>query len=471
MTEEKKYNKSIIKSILMIAIPIVFVNILQVMYSLIDTFWVGKLGANAIAAISISFPILFLMMAFANGITVAGSVFVSQYKGKNDKESISKFSGQTMLVVVGISLILSVIGYFAAEPLLRLVGATDEIMKDAIGYLQVSFLGLASTFVFFVFQSLMRGVGEVKKATYIIFSGVFLNLITVPLFVFGKFGIPAMGVTGSAIATIICQTLGSLIALYLLFISKKNEIHISMKDLIPDIKFIKQIFKVGIPSSIEQIVRSSGMILMIFTVTAFGTVLTAAYGLGSRMSMFVVIPALGFMIATSVLVGQAIGSGDKKRAEEVAKKAATMAFISLSIISILFFVFAKQIVGVFIQNDPIVTDISITFMKFLAVTFGMMGVSMTFMGAFVGSGNTILSMTLTTLQLLVNFIVALVLSKFTPLGYMGIFWSYPIAAITMFIIAIIIFIKGDWKDKKITEDVKRKEIVENETLMKEFTEE
>ncbi len=469
MTEIK--NKSITKSILTIAVPIVFVNILQVAYSLVDTYWVGKLGANAIASISISFPILFLIMAIANGLTVAGSVFVSQYKGKNDKENISKFSGQTMITVTVLSLILSVVGFFTSVPLLKLIGAGPEIINDAAGYLQVSCLGLSSTFIFFVFQSIMRGVGEVKKATYIMFLGVVLNFFIDPIFIFGNFGIHAMGVTGSAVATIICQIAGSLIALYFLFFNKKNEIHISVKNLIPDFKFIKQIFKIGLPSSMEQIIRSSGMILMMFLVTGFGTILTAAYGLGTRMFSFVIIPALGFMIAVSILVGQNIGSGDKKRAEEIAKKGAIMAFLALTLISVIFFVFAKFIIQMFIQDDSAVIDVSVKFMRFLSVTFGMMGISMTLMGAFMGSGNTVTSMILTTFQLFINFVLALILSKFTSLGYNGIFWSYPIATFIMFIIAIIIFLKGDWKNKKITEEMKIKDTVEEETLIREFAEE
>lgn len=474
MTEElkikKNYEKSILKSILAISIPIVLVNILQVMYNLTDTYWVGKLGSNAVASISIGFPILFLLISFANGLTVAGTVFVSQFKGKGDQKNINKFSAQTLIIVSLISIILSIIGYLLSNKMLTAIGADETILKDASSYLRISFLSLLPTFIFSIFQSTMRGVGEVKKATIIILLTVVLNFFLDPLFIMGGFGIPAMGVTGSAIATTIAQIISAVVSIYFLFFYKKNEIKLDIKDLKIDLTYLKQILKIGLPSSFEQIARSIGMVANTVIVASFGTLIIAAYGLGTRMFSFVIIPAIGFMVAVSTLVGQAMGVKDIKKIESIAKQGSILAFSVLTGIGVLFFVFAKNIAQIFIPNDFAVIEKAAEFIKLLSLSFGFIGINMTLSGVLVGTGNTSTSMKLTMTNTFLGFFIALILSKFTPIGYVGIWLSYLINGVIMLIATYLIIIKGKWKNKEITKDIEIQENIEFETLLKESIE-
>src|SRR5690606_11418111 len=150
---------SIVKSIFGLSVPIILANLLQTVYQLTDTFWVGRLGAEAVAAVSLSFPIVFLMLSMGGGLFIAGSILVAQYKGKDDLHQVDYVSAQTLMMLVLVTLVLTPIGYFSAEPLMRLIGAEPNVLVGAASYLRITFLGSVFLFGYFAFQALMRGVG------------------------------------------------------------------------------------------------------------------------------------------------------------------------------------------------------------------------------------------------------------------------------------------------------------------------
>ena len=193
---------SIVRSLVALSLPIVFANILQTAYQLVDTFWVGRLGGEAVAAVSVSFPLIFLMIALGGGLAVAGSVLVAQYVGARNAARVNHVTAQTLLMVGVVSVLLAAVGYGSSAYALGLMGVTPPTLGDATRYLQVSFLGLPFTFGYFVYQSVLRGIGEVRAPVYIVFGTVLLNLALDPLFIFGWGPIPGAGVTGAAYATI-----------------------------------------------------------------------------------------------------------------------------------------------------------------------------------------------------------------------------------------------------------------------------
>lgn len=183
---KKDFTKGpILGGLISLAVPIILANILQSAYQLIDTFWLGRLGAFAVAAVSLSFPVFFLILSVGAGITIGATVIVSQYKGAKNQRQVDYSSSQSVLIIFVISVFLAVIGYFGAGPMMRLVGAGPEILDESISYFQVSSLGFVFLFMFFVFQSLMRGIGNVWLPMYIVLGTVFLNLVLDPLFIFG----------------------------------------------------------------------------------------------------------------------------------------------------------------------------------------------------------------------------------------------------------------------------------------------
>lgn len=450
----KKRNKSytegnILHSLVDLAVPIILANILQTAYQLIDTFWLGRLGANAVAAVSISFPILFLVLALGAGLTLAGTVLVAQYKGAGDQQQVDYSSSQMVFVIFFVSIFLAAVGYFAAPALMTLIGAGPEIWSDSVEYFQVSSFGFVFLFLFFVFLSLMRGIGNVWFPTLIILFTVFLNLALDPLFIFGWGPVPGFGVAGAAVASVFTQGISAIIALVVLFRGTMG-IRIHWAQMKPDFSWTRRLFVLGIPASLEQSTRAGGMAVMVMLVTGYGAEIVAAYGIGARILSLVIVPALGLGIATTSLVGQNIGAGKIKRAEQIGDLSSKVAFFGLTSVGLLLFIFATPLTTFFVPDDPQVIRDGADFIRIMALSFGLLGVQQVLNGTFNGAGFTQASMIISIFALwVVRFPLAFILSSKTSLGYVGIWWAFPISNALAAAVAFAYYKSGYWKLRTI----------------------
>ena len=439
----------IISSLLSLAGPIIAANILQSAYQLIDTFWLGRLGADAVAAVSLSFPLLFLVLSLGAGLTLAGTVMVARYKGADNQLMIDFSSSQSVFLIFLTAILLAILSYFAAEPLMKVIGAGPDIIKDAITYFKVSSIGFVFLFLFFIFQSLMRGIGNVMLPVYIVLSTVVLNAVLDPLFIYGYGPIPGFGVAGAAVSSVITQAVASSIGLYILF-KGKHGIKISLASMNFNIENLKKTFNIGFPASIEQSTRALGMTMMMAIVTSFGSDIVAAYGIGARMLSFIVVPALGLGIATTSLVGQNIGALKIKRAEKVANLSAKVAFFGFTGMGLLMFVIAEPLTAIFIPDDPQVIKDGALFIKIMSVSFGFLGLQQVMNGTFNGAGFTKASMIISIMSLwVVRFPLAFILSYNLKMGPEGIWWSFPISNLIAGIVAFVYFKTGYWKKRVI----------------------
>lgn len=458
---------SIAKSLLKLSIPIILANILQTAYQLTDTFWVGRLGTVAVAAVSISFPVIFLLVSIGGGLAMAGTILVAQYKGKGDAEKVNHITSQTLLMVFFVSVVISTLGYFLAPLLIKLMGAEKEVFDTAVSYMKVSFFGMIFVFTYMVFQSLMRGVGDVKTPAFIVLGTVLLNLILDPLFIFGYGFIPAFGVSGAAFATIGTEGLAMVIGISLL-LKGNHQIKLNLSDLNPDFDLLKRLVKLGFPASVEQSTRALGMTLITFLVASFGTLTVATYGVGTRILSFVIIPAMGLAMATSTLVGQNMGAGKVDRAEKVAKLGSFLSFVILTGVGVILFFSSKIVATLFLPNDLEAIKSTALFIKIISLSFGFIGVQMSLNGVFRGSGNTFISMILSIVSLWVlQFPLSYVLSKHTSLAELGIWIAIPATNVIAAFISITWFLEGTWKSKKITEDEKLEEEIFEEVMIEE----
>ena len=448
MRKTNKYTEGkIFNSLFSLAVPIIFANILQTAYQLIDTFWLGRLGANAVAAVSLSFPVLFLVLSVGSGLTLAGTVMVSQYKGADNQRMVNFSSSQTISLIFFISTLLAGISYFAAGPLMNIIGAGPEILEESIAYFKVSSLGFVFLFIFFAFQSLMRGIGNVMLPVYIVFGTVLLNLVLDPLFIYGYGPIPGFGVAGAAVASVFTQGISAVIGVVIL-LRGKSGIRIDFSLMLPDFDILKRIVRLGFPASVEQSTRALGMTMMVILVTSFGSEVVAAYGIGARILSFIIIPALGLAIATTSLVGQNIGAIKIKRAEKVANLSNKIAFFGLTGIGILMFLLAEPLTAFFIPEEPEVIEDASLFIKIMAPSFGLLAVQQVLNGVFNGAGFTKASMLISILSLwIVRFPVAYILSYKTSLGYEGIWWSFPISNFIAAGAAFGYYKVGYWKKR------------------------
>jgi putative MATE family efflux protein len=445
----KDYTKGpILKALITLSLPIIFANIFSTVYQLTDTFWVGRLGEEAVAAVSLAFPITFFLSALSIGLASAGSILVAQYKGKKDQKSIDFTSAQTISLLFITSLIVSIAGFFFSESFIGLMNPEPVVAIEAVKYMQITFIGFVFFTFFFGYQSVMRGVGEVKIPMYIILFTVFLNFILDPLFILGWGPVPEFGVSGAAIATIGTESLASLIGMIILFRGFRG-IKIKLKNLKPDFDELKKLAKIGFPTSVEMSSRSLSMVIMTFLIAVFGTTTIASYGMGGRILSFIIIPALGIAFGTATLVGQNIGADKFDRALKTTYTSMKLGFFTLLGIGILTFIFAEPIVAAFIPGEIEVIKESAKFLRIMSIGYPFIGLYMGVIGTFRGSGNTRIAMDITLIFAVIMVSLAFVLSRYTPLGAEGIWWSYPIANAIGTIIGLAYFAKSKWKEKRI----------------------
>lgn len=463
-TNSRLLEGPILASLLKLSVPIVLANVLQSGYQLIDAFWVGRLGGHAVAAVSVSFPVTFLLVALGSGFGVAGSTLIAQYMGAGNAPMVNRIAAQTLLMVAAVSLVLSAVGFVLAPYLLALLDVAPEVYRGALTFLRFSLAAMIFTFGFAMFQSLMRGVGEVRLPLYIVAGTVLLNLVLDPLLIFGF----KLGVGGAALATLITQALALLIGLRLLLRGRWG-IQLTLRQFKPDPAFIRRAFALGFPASIEMSARALGMNVMIFLVTGFGTVTTAAYGVGINVLSFIVIPALGLSMATAALVGQNIGAGQVARAARIARLAAAIAFVSLTLVGALVFAFAPELVAFFVPDDEAVIATGARFLRTVALTFGFMGLQMALSGVFRASGNTLVAMVLTLVsQWVLQFPLAFVLSRDSVLGLNGLWWAFPVTNVLIAVVTVLWFLKGDWMRRRLAaESDPLAERVSDEVLIEE----
>ncbi|MEJ1967249.1 MAG: MATE family efflux transporter [Rhizomicrobium sp.] len=433
------------RSLFLLAFPIMGGNILQIAYQLVDAFWVGRLGASAVAAVSVSMPLMFLMMSIGMGFTIAGSTLIAQYVGARNRAMVDHVAGQTMLTVVAVSLVLGLLGFVIAPYLLELMEVAPEVYRNALGFLRVQLLSLPLAFAYFCFQSQMRGVGQVTVPLYIIAGTVFVNFALDPVFIF----VLGWGVMGAALATMVSQFLSAVAAIVLLMQGRYG-IRLRIESLRPDFAFIRRAFNLGYPAAIEGSARGLGVTVMMFLITSFGTVTTAAYGVGGNVLQFVVIPAMGFSMAISTLVGQNIGAGNIKRAEAVARLAALITFGVLTAFGAFAFVFANHIAAFFVPNDKAVVHEASVFIRTISWSFGFIGVQFALMGVLRASGNMFAAMVISLVsQWMLTFPLAYVLSHRAHLGAHGIWWAFPVANVATAVVSFLWFSRGDWKKRRI----------------------
>lgn len=457
----------LLRALVILAVPIILGNILQTAYQVTDAFWVGRLGATAVAAVSICFPVTFLVIALGSGLAMAGATLTAQYMGAGRQDMVNHVAAQTMLMVAVVSTLLSSIGYFLAPHLLRLLGVEQAVHVEALGFLRISFVGIIFVFLYLMFQSLMRGIGQTRLPLFIVAGTVLLNFALDPLFIFGWGPFPALGVRGAALATLSTQAIAALIGM-VVFLKGWQGIKITWGDLKPDLRYIRRAFNLGFPGSIELSTRGLGLIIMSFLVASFGTETIAAYGVGSNVLQVITIPALGLSMAVSTLVGQNIGAGQLRRASQAALLGTTFGFAVLTLAGIGAWFAAEHLIAFFIPEDPSVIASGARFIRIMCLAWGAIGIHLCVVASFRASGNMLITMVIALVaQFVVQFPLAYVLSKHTTLDEQGIWWSFPITNIVAAIVAAVWFSRGTWKLTRLTEEDKQVAEVTRETIIEE----
>ncbi|AGB31624.1 MATE family drug/sodium antiporter [Natrinema pellirubrum DSM 15624] len=455
---------SIGKPLFFLSMPIVVTNLFQTAYNLADTFWLGQYDTDALAAISFAFPMVFLLISLGMGISVAGSVLVAQFTGAGEEREAEYAASQTITFAVIASVILGSVGYVSVDTFLGLLGASRDVLPLATSYMEVISLGLLFMFGFAVFVALMRGYGDTITPMLVMFGSVVLNIVIDPFLIFGwtvvenaplvgTLAFPELGIQGAAIATVFSRALALVVGLVIMFRGTRG-VKIRLRDMAPDLSYLRRLVRIGLPASIEGTGRAVSMNLLLVIVALFPDTVVAAYGIGTRVFSVAFLPALAVARGVETMTGQNIGANKPDRAERAAGLAAKVLFGALTVAGIAAFLFPEPIVSVFVGADQAnaaqVVAIGAEFIRYVALTFGFMGIMRAYTGSFRGAGKTLTAAAISVVTLgVVRFPIAWLTAG--PLGETGIWLSFAISNVAGATIAYAWYRRGTWRGSDLTE--------------------
>ena len=477
---------NVFKPLLVLSAPIVLSQLMQVGYNLIDTFWVGRLGADAVSTISFAWPIVFLLISLASGFTVAGTTLVSQNEGAGNTERVNHVAGQTITFTLIGSVVIAVLGYLLAPTLLQIVGTPTgtSIYADAVEYTRTIFVGIYMMFGFFMFQALLRGWGDTVTPMYLMLLGVVINLLPDPFLIFGftdnalfellgltglestlfgLTGFTGFGVQGAAIATILARGTGAIVGMWLL-LSGRVGIDLSPSDFRPERETIAKIVRIGAPSSVEQSMRALGVTALTALIALAGPNAVAAFGIGNRLNSLVFLPAIGLAQGTATAVGQNVGASKFDRARRSVGLSSAVIVGALAIVAVIAYVFAEPIVSIFVTGEGAasVIGIGVDYLRIIGPTFLFLGVFRIINGAFKGSGNTATSMGLSIVSLWIfRLPVAYVLITSFDMGATGVWYAIAFSNVASALVAGAWFLRGTWATSVVGSDDEKDDLVES----------
>lgn len=428
-------------SLLYLSLPIVAINLLRMAYNMADTFWLAKLSKEAIAAVTFSFPVVFMMISMGIGVSIAGSIMVANFKGKGRTEMVEYTASQTLVFSFIVASLMGLLTFFNLEKILSLLGASGKVLPLSLGYLRIISIGIFSLFGFSVFISLMRGYGDTITPMFVMLGSVVLNVIIDPILIFGYGPIPAMGIEGAAVATVISRGLAMITGVLILFSGRKG-IRTRLNYMLPDFKFLKDMFSVALPASVEVMAESICLNAMIAIVGQFSNSVVAGYGIGSKIYSLVFLPAMAASRGISTLTGQNLGADKNWRVREANYMAARFIFLLLTVVGVVVFFGAEYFIKVFNSNPEVISTGS-QFLRYIAVSFGFTGIWASFNGGFRGSGKTFMAAGVTFIAMaVVRVPVAFFASNL--LGVKGIWFGFIISNFVGGLMAFYLFRKGKW---------------------------
>ena len=374
------------RSVLRLSWPLIAGALLQDLFSIVDLYFVGKLGSIPLAALAMAGTVTSVLVMVIMGITIGTTALVSQFTGKQEMESADLVLGQSIILCLAASGLMVLVGFWGTEPLLTLFGATGEVLTEAADYIRINFVWAISIFVFFGISQALRGAGDAKTPLYVLVGANIINIALDPVLIMGYLGFPAMGVAGSAAATVISRGVGVAVLLgYLLL--PRSVLHLHLRSFIPHVGIIGRITRIGFFASLEVLMRQISFLLLMRLVASFGPAVLAAYGIGTRLRMITMMPGFGFGNASAVLLGQHLGAGKTDRGAAAVWRALTFYQIIIIPVGIIYIAAAYPIVGMF-ATDPDVAAHAVTFVRYLSATLPFLAVCIIMARAITGSGDT-----------------------------------------------------------------------------------
>jgi putative MATE family efflux protein len=398
---------SISKQLWTLAWPMMLSMFFNSLYNLVDAFWVAKISSSAIAAVSISQIVLFAMVSLAMGVSVGTAVLVGQNIGADKKDEAERILGQGYLLTVIGALFFTGVIYALGDKILVLSGAVGEILPLATPYFNVVTAGSVLMFLMMTTSIAFNAQGDNFTMTKFFAVSTLVNVVLDPVFIFGFGGVPALGIAGAAYATLISQAVFLVLALRILM-GPKMMVRLRLDQLRLKWSSVKQVLDIGLPASLNQVLNPLGFsALMYFVSTAFYEAGAAAFSIGFRIEFFAFIPAIGFGFGAMSMIGQNIGAGKQERVREVLKTSVYYGAGSALVFSLLVFVFAPLIVGIF-TNDPKVTEYALQYFHIVPLGYAFFAVAFIVANIFQGIGRSWPGFWITTMRVGISLVITVV---------------------------------------------------------------
>jgi multidrug efflux pump len=421
------------KAILSLAIPTILGMIIQIFYNLTDTFFVGKLNDPfQVAAVSISFPIFMMLMSVSGMFGFGASSYVSRLLGQKDYLMAKKTSATAFYACMFTGVVVTFLGLLFISPILHLIGVTQETLIHANQYLTVIFLGSVIIMTNFSLGMLLRSEGAAKIAMFGMFIGTGMNILLDPIFIL----VLGYGVKGAAIATVIGQLIALLFYLHF-YVRRKSLISVHWKYFSPQKEIFLEIFRVGIPASLNSFMMSIAQTLGNYVAAGYNDLVVAAFGINDRLFSMAIMLLIGLSEGTQPLIGYSYGARKIKRLNQIIKTAELIATGISVFFLIIFYLFAGQMIQVFINNEEVI-DYGVRIMRAFIIALPFAGIQFLIRVSFqaLGKGKPALILALSR-QGLFYIPLLFALNKF--FGFSGFIYAQPISNVLTFILAILLF--------------------------------
>ncbi len=442
-TENQDYTEgSLRRAIVLISIPMVLEMCMESVFAVVDIFFVGKIGKEAVTTVALTESILTLLYSVAIGLSMAATAMVARRMGEKNPEEASKAACQAFIIAVAIDLVLSVIGYVFASDILRLMGGDPKVISIGSPYTKVLFGGSMVIMLLYLINGIFRGAGNAYLAMQSLWIANAINIVLCPIL------IHFYGIKGAAMATTLGRGIGVFFQIYHL-VKGGSVIRLYQSYFLPNWEIIKNILKIASTGTAQFLIGSSSWIIMARIVATFGSATVAGYQVAIRILLFFLLPAWGMSNATATLVGQNLGAKKPERAEESVWKTAKYNTFFMFFVTILFLFAAEPIVEL-INQDPEIKQISIKVLHIITIGYIFYGIGMVLMNAFNGAGDT---RTPTLISLFCFWVFQIPFAYFMAIrwgwGSNGIFYAIIMAETLIAIVAYLVFRKGNWKLIKI----------------------
>jgi putative MATE family efflux protein len=359
--------KSIPALIRAIAVPASIGFFFNTMYNVVDTYYGGLLSTDALAALSLSFPVFFMIIALGSGIATGTTALISNAIGEGDREKAFDYIGQAISFTILFGIGMTVIGLLASPALFKILGASGRYLDLALSYMNVILLGTVFFLLIYAFNAILNAQGDARTFRNYLIGGFFLNIIFDPWFMYGGYGVPEMGLAGVAWATVLIQFLGTLYVGFRVAVSElfcRN----CLKKLVPKKSAYIELAGQSLPASLNMMTIAIGVFVITYFISAFGKEGVAAYGIATRIEQIALLPSFGLNTAALTIVGQNNGARKFDRVKETVNKSISYGVSIMTVGTVGVFCFAKPLMGLF-TTDPNVISIGATYLSIAAFIF------------------------------------------------------------------------------------------------------